>query len=180
MLINPIFQDNAILQAKAPFRIFGHAYGKVTVAVGSEVLSTNANGDWLLTFSPRQYADVTDITVQCENEEITIRNVTFGDVYLLCGQSNMYYSLGGATEDGEIYECDSIRLYSTDPTEKSTRFKSADGWVPCNADTASKFPALGYFIARELQQFINKPVGLVIAAQGASYIQSWLPQSVLD
>jgi len=173
--LNSIFTDEMIIQANKPIRIYGEGEGEISVTIGTNTASTIAkNGKWLVELPAHNYCEILNITVQSEEQRIEIKNVTFGDVYLLSGQSNMQFKLFEAIPDGDIYECLDIRLFSTERLEDNEHFKPCDGWVKCNATTAPNFSAIGYFLARELHQKSQRPIGLVALYQGASVIQSWL------
>lgn len=173
--LNPIFTDEMIIQANKPVRIYGEGEGVVTVTLGRDSASTTAqSGKWLVELPSHPYGEVLDINVKSEACVLTVKSATFGDVYLLSGQSNMQFKLFEATPDGDIYECPDIRLFSTERLEDNEHFKPCDGWVKCNAITAPNFSAIGYFLARELHLKRNRPIGLVSLYQGASVIQSWL------
>ncbi len=177
----PIFSNGVILQAQKPVRIFGIGDGEISVTLGNETLSASSkNGKWLIEFSPRDYSEVCTITAKCGDITLSVQNATFGDVYLLAGQSNMQFKLHEATPDGDIYESDDIRLFSTDRLEDNEHFKSADGWVKCYKNSAPHFSAIGYFLARDLHKQDGRPIGLVSLYQGASVIQSWLSPAALD
>lgn len=177
---DPIFSNGAILQAEKPVRVCGFGEGEITVSLGD--LTENvvaADGKWSITFPAQPYRKVCDLTASSADESITLTNITFGDVYLLAGQSNMQFKLCEAHPDGEIYECDDIRLYSTRRIEDNEHFHPEDGWVKCNKETAPYFSAIGYFLARDLHKRDGRPIGLVSLYQGASVIQSWMSESAL-
>lgn len=179
--LNPIFTENAILQANKPVRIFGEGSGNVTVTLGTDtVKAASSNGKWLAELPPHPYNDVCTLTVSDSTDTVTFKNITFGDVYLLSGQSNMQFKLFEAIPDGEIVENPDVRLFSTQRMEENEHFKPEDGWVSCNMDTAPNFSAIGYFLARDLYKASPRPIGLVSLYQGASVIQSWLSASSLS
>ena len=178
---DPIFADRAILQAEKPVKISGSGNGEITVKLGniSKTVSSS-DGKWSVTFPAQDYKTICDIEAKTTDESVTAHGVTFGDVYLISGQSNMQFKLHEAKADGDIYECDDIRLFSTDRLEDNEYFKACDGWVSCTEETAPKFSAIGYYLARDLHKRDGRPIGLVACYQGASVIQSWLSQKALD
>jgi sialate O-acetylesterase len=181
LTFNPIFADNAILQAGKAVRICGNGEGEIEVILGSLSCSTIAkNGCWSVEFDSQNYGTICDLTARSADGTVTAKNVIFGDVYLLAGQSNMQFKLHEAVQDGDIYECHDIRLFSTDRLENNDYFKACDGWVSCTKETAPNFSAIGYFLARELHKRDGRPIGLVSCYQGASVIQSWMSQEALD
>ena len=191
LTFNPIFADNAILQAGKAVRICGTGEGEIEVTLGSLSCSTIAkNGCWSVEFDAQNYGVVCDLTARSVDESITARNgtfgvefdklenVVFGELWLASGQSNMQFKLHEAVQDGDIYECHDIRLFSTDRLENNDYFKACDGWVSCTKETAPNFSAIGYFLARELHKRDGRPIGLVACYQGASVIQSWMSERV--
>lgn len=178
---DPIFNDGAILQAGKTVRISGCGEGTVTVKLGNSVQAATVIGDkWYAEFPAQDYNTVCTLTASSDCESVTLTDITFGDVYLLAGQSNIQFKLCEAIPDGEIYECDDIRLFSTDRLENNEYFHPADGWVKCSKTTAPNFSAIGYFMARDLHKRDGKPIGLVSLYQGASIIQSWLSLEAID
>jgi sialate O-acetylesterase len=178
---DPIFSNGAILQAQKPVCVCGYGEGEITVSLGDLTQNTvAADGKWSVCFPAQPYCKICDLTASSADESITLTGITFGDVYLLAGQSNMQFKLREAHPDGEIYECDDIRLYSTARLENNEYFLPKDGWVKCNKETAPHFSAIGYFLARDLHKRDGRPIGLVALYQGASVIQSWLSLEALD
>ena len=177
---DPVFSNGAILQAEKPVCVCGFGEGEITISLGDLTEKAVATGGkWSVCFPAQPYCKVCDLTATSVDEAITLTGITFGDVYLLSGQSNMQFKLCEAHPDGEIYECDDIRLYSTRRIESNEHFLPEDGWVKCSKDTAPYFSAIGYFLARDLHKRDGRPIGLVSLYQGASVIQSWMSESAL-
>merc|ERR1712168_1136287 len=57
--------------------------------------SSDQTGDWEVTLPPQQAATMCDISIVSGDEEVTLTNVIFGDVWLCPGQSNMVFTMGG-------------------------------------------------------------------------------------
>ena len=109
---------------------------------------------------------------------MTLKNVYFGDVILLGGQSNMQFKLWESSEPKENYKGnDNVRLYTVDRMETGERFSSRDGWVPLSLENAPYFSAIGYYVAQGLANKDRK-IGLIACYQGASVIQSWMSKDV--
>ena len=176
-----IFSNGAILQAEKPVCVCGFGEGEITISLGELTQTTlAANGKWSVCFPAQPYCKICELTASSADESITLSDITFGDVYLLSGQSNMQFKLCEGHPDGDIYECDDIRLYSTARLESNEHFLPDDGWVKCDKDSAPYFSAIGYFLARDLHKRDGRPIGLVSLYQGASVIQSWLSAEALD
>ena len=176
--INSIFGSNMVLQALAPVRFFGDGYGKVAVTLDGVRKEAEADGEWLVEFDPFDYGGPYDITVELDGIFIMLRDVYFGDVILLGGQSNMQFKLYESSESKENYRAnENVRLYTVDRMETGERFSSRDGWVPLSLENAPYFSAIGYYVAQGLASKDRK-IGLIACYQGASVIQSWMPRDV--
>ena len=176
--LNSIFGSNMVLQALAPVRFFGDGCGKVAVTLDGVRKEAEADGEWLVEFDPFDYGGPYDITVELDGAFIVLRDVYFGDVILLGGQSNMQFKLYESSESKENYRAnENVRLYTVDRMETGERFSSRDGWVPLSLENAPYFSAIGYYVAKGLASKDRK-IGLIACYQGASVIQSWMPRDV--
>ena len=176
--LNSIFGSNMVLQALAPVRFFGDGCGKVAVTLDGVRKEAEADGEWLVEFEPFDYGGPYDITVELDGAFIVLRDVYFGDVILLGGQSNMQFKLYESSESKENYRAnEDVRLYTVDRMETGERFSSRDGWAPLSLENAPYFSAIGYYVAQGLASK-NRKIGLIACYQGASVIQSWMPRDV--
>ena len=176
--LNSIFASNMVLQANAPVRFFGDGCGKAAVTLDGVRKETQADGKWLIEFDPFEYGGPYDITVELDGIFMTLKNVYFGDVILLGGQSNMQFKLWESSEPKENYKGnDNVRLYTVDRMEGGEPFASRDGWVPLSLENAPNFSAIGYYVSEGIATPERK-IGLIACYQGASVIQSWMSKDV--
>lgn len=176
--INSIFTSNMILQANAPARFFGTGNGKVAITLNGVRKEVVSNSEWLIEFDPFDYGGPYDILVELDKIFFTLKNVYFGDVILLGGQSNMQFKLWESSEKAENYKSnDNVRLFTVDRMEGGEPFSSRDGWVPLSIENAPNFSAIGYYVSQGLAKPERK-IGLIACYQGASVIQSWMPKYV--
>ena len=174
--INSIFASNMVMQAKAPVRFFGTGHGKAAITLDGKRKECQANGEWLIEFEPFDYGGPYDILVELDGIFHTLKNVYFGDVILLGGQSNMQFKLWESSEKQENYKSnDNVRLFTVDRMEGGEPFSSRDGWVPLSLENAPNFSAIGYYVSQGLATKERK-IGLIACYQGASVIQSWMPK----
>ena len=174
--INSIFRSNMILQASAPVRFFGTGDGAVAVTLDGVRKETNAKGEWLIEFEPKEYGGPYTVSLELGGIFSTLKNVYFGDVILLGGQSNMQFKLKESSEPKENYKGnENVRLFTVDRMENGDYFSSQDGWVELTKESAPDFSAIGYYVGQGLATRERK-IGLIACYQGASVIQSWLPK----
>lgn len=174
--LNSIFASNMVLQANVPVRFFGDGVGKASVTLNGVTKETESDGKWLIEFEPFNYGGPYDISVGLDKTFFTLKDVYFGDVILLGGQSNMQFKLCESSEPKENYTGNSnVRLYTVDRMELGEHFASRDGWVELTKENAPNFSAIGYYVASGLATPERK-IGLIACYQGASVIQSWMPR----
>ncbi len=175
--LNSAFSSGMILQAEKPVRFFGEGVGQVSVTLDGKEKSVKANGSWLLELDPVPYGGPYDITVTLDGTPTVLRDVYFGDVYLLGGQSNMHFQLKESSEPKENYRGNPyVAMLDVDRMEENAPL-STRGWVTLTKENAGDFSAIGYHVAQELATQ-ERRIGLISCNQGASVIQSWMPCEV--
>ncbi len=176
--LNSIFCSNMIMQANMPVRIFGGGKGKATVIFNGVEKEVMSDGSWMLEFDEVSYGGPYEITIGLDGIFSTLKNVYFGDVYLLGGQSNMQFKLWESSEPKENYqEIQNARIFTVDRMEAGEYFCERDGWVDLSIKNVPNISAIGYYVAKGLATEERK-IGLIACYQGASVIQSWLPRDV--
>ena len=178
--LNAIFNSHMVFQANKPIRIFGHGNGLVEITFLNNTKTSNSNGDWMIEFDPVDYGGPYTIDVKLDGICTKLRDVYFGDVYLLSGQSNMQFKLRECNEPVEDYRGnDNVRMFTVDRLEGGEFFYSRDGWVVLTKKNAGEFSSIGYYVAQELARNDRK-IGLIAFYQGASAIQPWIRKDLSD
>jgi len=178
-----IFTDHLVLQANKPIRIFGTGEGTVDVRFDGETKTVTAqNGSWLVELAPRPYGGPFDMYFDLNGEKETVRDVYVGEVLLCSGQSNMSFLLRDEVTPPESYLNNSlVRHFAVArPEEEENPLNDADGWVLCTKEGAGRWSALAYLMGVDLQSRLGCAVGVVLCAQGASVIQTWMTKDSLS
>ena len=179
---NPLFSDGAVLQQGISVPVWGAATEpeKVTVSFQNQTVSTFAhNGKWMVKLSPLRAGGPFTLKIN----DIRIKNVLVGEVWICSGQSNMQWSLSGAANGGEaVAACRDprLRLFLERFAISKTPLDSASGtWKESAPDAAGEFSAVGYFFARELRRKLNVPIGMIQCAMGGSVAEAWTSRDAL-
>ncbi len=197
-----IFSDNMLLQADQPLTIWGKAPAKSKVSVTLENLNggeaikevtADKNSYWETNLGSFSAGGNYCLTVRCGARKLIYNNITFGDVWLCVGQSNMdYYMLGGddtanylASKEGQKEaENPDIRILNLwnqgtagtgAAVDNLPIAPGANAWAVMNKDTANYCSAIGYYFSQELQREYDIPIGLLSVAVGDTEINRWLP-----
>lgn len=182
-----LFSDHMVLQRDMKVPIWGWADPgeKITITIPNQKLTAVADdkGRWQATFEPLAAGGLMDITVQGKNQ-VLIRDVQVGDVWLCSGQSNMEWRLAEVRDaDLEVPAANypNIRLFTIGGEGRDTPQEKLQGkWEKCTSQSAAEFSAVGYFFGRQLHQNLKVPIGLIDNSWGGSACEAWVPRDKLE
>jgi sialate O-acetylesterase len=188
-----LFTDHMVLQRDMDAPVWGTADPGEAVKVAfngqTRSVTVGADGKWMVRLGKLKAGGPYDMEIDGKNS-ITIHDVLVGEVWLATGQSNMVFTVskkaaffaGMLDEDKEIAAADypQIRMFTEKTVKAYTQQDTALGnWQVCSPETVGAFSAIGYLFARDLQQQLHVPVGIVTVGFGASTAESWLPREAL-
>jgi sialate O-acetylesterase len=187
------FSDHMVLQHNTSVPVWGWADAgeKITVQLGKQTKTTTANADgkWMLKLDKIKAGGPYTITVSGKNK-IVINDVYAGEVWICSGQSNMdmtvakedRYWCGVFNEAAEVAAADYplIRVFDTDFTPNSSPQNDVIGkWEIVSPKTIGHLSAVAYFFARDVQQQLKVPIGLITTSFGASTAEAWVREEAL-
>lgn len=181
-----LVSDGMVLQRNQKLNIWGKADAgeKVEVKFLNKNYKTTADptGNWKITFPEQKAGGPYTMTIN----EITLKDILIGDVWLASGQSNMELPMRRLTPlyADEIKNANNqnIRFFTV---PQKYNFKSPqselDGgkWEATNPQTILNFSGVAYFFAKELSQKNKVAVGIIHASLGGSPIQAWMDENSL-
>lgn len=192
-----IISDNMLLQQNTTVNIWGKADPSENITLQSSwdkklyTTKADASGKWLIRITtPKQSLKSQTITINGQNE-ITVKNILIGEVWLCSGQSNMDFSVAKATgwrtgiidEDKEMKDADypEIRLFHVvQKLSPEQELEECDGqWMVCNSENLKDFSAVAFFFGRNLYKNLKTPVGLIQSSWGGTHAESWTKMSVM-
>jgi sialate O-acetylesterase len=184
-----IFGDNMVLQRDKPLNIFGTAEPGEEVQVAlkgqTETATAGDKGRWLVKLKPVQVGDPFEVRIKGASNEVVLKNVLAGEVWICSGQSNMEWTVAGAgNPQQEIAAANwpQIRHVKINNTTSMTPKSEAGntGWQICSPSTAGSFTAVGYYFARHLHQEIGVPIGLINTSWGGTIVETWISSESLS
>ncbi|MBQ7347643.1 MAG: hypothetical protein IJW55_06765 [Clostridia bacterium] len=178
MELNKIFSSNMVFAANKPIRIYGEGCGKVTIDFAGQTKSGIFNDkNWDIEFSAMTYGGPYKMKVTFEDREILFSNIYIGEVYLFAGQSNMQFKIYESSLPPEQYfENEKLRLFAARKVKNNDFFSPDDGWITCKKAEVKHWSAIGSLVGNEIAKKKDIAVGIITCAQGASVIESWVPQ----
>lgn len=188
-----LFSDHMVLQRDMPIPVWGTASPgeKVTVAFNGQSQSTIAapDGHWSVRLNKLTAGGPYEMKIAGKNT-VVLHDVLVGEVWLAAGQSNMAFTVsskaeffaGMLDEDKVIAAANdpNIRMFTVATVKALTPQQSVNGsWKVSSPQTVGAFSAIGYVFARELEERLHVPVGILTVAFGSSTAESWLPREAL-
>ncbi len=189
-----IFQDGMVLQRDKAVRLWGSVSEEVqsvTVEIsGTRMQADVKDGKFFLEFPKRRQGTgaVIRLYVNHESEpEIELKDVSFGDVWLACGQSNMEYFLRYDAHWNDIkrWEKDpDVHMFNVPRisfAEQPWRHEEDSGFWFKEGDAAFPvFSAPGYVFGRRIQEARGIPVGIVGCNWGGTPACAWMDESCMQ
>ncbi|WP_292009526.1 sialate O-acetylesterase [Chryseobacterium sp.] len=181
-----IFTDNMVLQRNSEVVIWGNAIPKEEITLKADFLDkeykvvTGNDAIFKIIIPVGKAGGPYTISLKGYNE-VSLKNVMSGEVWLVSGQSNMEMSAAWGIKDGDAEVAKAhhpnIRFFSVPKLSSVFLQNNLFGeWQTCTPETMKNFSAIGYFFAEKLQQELNDvPVGIISAAWGGSPAELWTP-----
>lgn len=181
-----IFGDHMVLQQGCKLPVWGWAEPseQVTVSAGGQQTSTitGADGRWRVALN-NLTATGEPIELKITGKEtITFTDVLVGEVWVCSGQSNMEWPLNATFSASEIPKANHPRLRLFKVAHKVAFEPQADcegRWVVCTPESAATFSGVGYFFAKEVQQALRVPVGMIGSHWSGTPAQAWTSLEML-
>lgn len=181
-----LVSDGMVLQRNQKLKIWGYADAgeKVSVAFLNKSYTTIAdkNGNWNIMLPELKAGGPFSMTVN----EITLKNILVGDVWVASGQSNMELPMRRLKPlyANEIKNAgnQNIRFFTVPQKYnfKAPQTELEGGkWEATDPQTILNFSGVAYFFAKELNEKNKVPVGIIHTSLGGSPVQAWMDEKSL-
>tara|TARA_A100000164_G_scaffold369982_1_gene395387 strand:+ start:990 stop:1802 length:813 start_codon:yes stop_codon:yes gene_type:complete len=180
--MGPLFTDHMVLQQKAVIPLWGTGPIGTKIEVVSSwgqksITEVDRDGYWEATLETPPYGGPYELEIISGSQQLTIRDIMIGEVWLASGQSNMEWTLDNRilNQKEEIANANfnSIRMFSVPKDLKGQEIKTTQ-WQIAQSETIGNFSAVGYFFAREIFQKINVPIGIINSSWGGTRVEAWM------
>jgi sialate O-acetylesterase len=184
-----LFGDNMILQQQTSNAVWGFAAPGEKIAVtaswGAETSTVaDEQGDWKVLLPTPQHGTGYSLTIRGDNQ-LQIKNVAIGEVWLCAGQSNMGWALRmtfGGQEEAALANAPDLRIFRSSREHwheplKQSRDRLAQ-WKPCTPESAASCSAVSYYFGKKLHQELGIPVGIIQQAYAGTPIEGWMPWEI--
>ncbi len=190
-----VLRDNMVLQRNTIIKIWGKANPNERIKVNANwnksTIKTVSNdkGDWVVKLNTVDAGGPYTIIISSNKEKVLLENILLGEVWLCSGQSNMEMPLQGFNYQpindyiDVLLEADNnnIRLFNLKRSSMGVPQENCNGeWVVASTESVSKFSAVGYLFAKQLQKKLKVPVGIICSSWGGSRIEAWMDAKMIS
>lgn len=184
-----LISDGVVLQRNEKVKIWGWASPNENIKLEfkSKIYFAEADlqGNWSIILPEEKAGGPYQMTFSAGNE-IVVKDILFGDVWVCSGQSNMELSMERLKEKyGEIIKNaknTNIRHFLVPDKynfQKEQNDLDSGKWVAATPETILNFSSVAYFFAKNIFEKYPVPVGLINSALGGSPIEAWLSDKAL-
>ena len=184
-----LISDGLVLQRNTENKIWGWAGVGENVEIEfmekSYQTVAKSNGQWEVSLSSLQAGGPYDMEINASNQ-ISLKNILIGDVWVCSGQSNMvlpikrvrdlYEDEIAASENSNIRHFFVPMCYDFNTPQEDVK---SGYWESANPKSILGFTATGYFFAKVLFDKYQVPIGLIHASLGGSPAEAWLSEDAL-
>jgi sialate O-acetylesterase len=153
-------------------------------------LKADPEGNWSLEVQTTDSREPQTLSIKDAGSGILLENILLGEVWLCSGQSNMGMPIQGlpgqpvfgASMAIARAENPNLRLFNIPQVGSITPEKDLDrnsGWQQATPENVREFSAVAYFFAKQLQEILNVPVGM-IHPRGGSRVECWISKEALS
>ena len=201
--LSPIFSDGMVVQRHQPIRVQGYASAgakvKVEFVASQQTATCDKDGAWEVRFPAQKAGGPYTLKVESGGEEVILRDVYVGEVWLCSGQSNMQLPVretATAKEDiakasqqkrVHLYNMRASRIPFAEAWEEAyvdslrrNEYYRPTHWTVCDANTVSSFSAIGYNFACILAEELDCHIGVICNAVDGSLCESWIDRETLS
>ncbi|WP_426329490.1 sialate O-acetylesterase [Pedobacter sp. R-06] len=195
ILLPQILSSNMVLQRDKPINIWGFASPdeKVEVAFAGQKKQTitDKDGNWLVVLAPLKTSSKPQTMSINGSNKIELTNILVGEVWVCSGQSNMEYAmrklakipkpknenLGFPSDEVAKAHNNQIRIFLVNRKTLIKPDSIHKSWSVAQDSALRAFSAVGYFFAKEIQQKLGIPVGMISSAIPGSAIEPWISEN---
>lgn len=193
-ILPEILSDGMVLQQNSTVKIWGKAERTVEVKPSwtkdAVRVKVSDDGDWIAEIKTPQGSFTSHSITISDGEEIVLKDILIGEVWLASGQSNMEMPLNGFNNNPIMGANETIALSGQYPAirfvtlPKSPSFEpmeSVEGrWKICNPANSPEFSATAFFFAEMIHKAMNVPVGIIVSSWGGTKVEGWTNREILE
>lgn len=186
-----VFSDQMVLQQRSNVTVWGWAEPGERIKVkgswqrfGGASTVAAEDSRWKVRLKTPRAGGPHTLTVKGDNE-IVLKDVLIGEVWVCSGQSNMEWMFSRMNTEEARHAVDTadfpnIRLFTVKQEFAEKPKADCSGqWQVCTPQTARDFSAVAFYFGRELHQKLDVPIGLINTSWGGTPAEAWTSAKAL-
>ncbi|RYZ29446.1 MAG: sialate O-acetylesterase, partial [Chitinophagaceae bacterium] len=181
-----LVRDSMILQRDTKLNIWGWAAPgeKISVLFNNKTVKTTTaeDGKWSVQLPSMKAGGPYTLSIT-GNNQIVLKDVLVGDVWLCAGQSNMVHQMGihDVLYDADIAKANYPQIrhfWVPNVTNMQAPQEDLPGgfWKAATPTNLRDFSAVAYFFAKKIYDKYGVPIGLINASWGGTPIEAWMSE----
>lgn len=175
--LNSIFSDGLVLQRNKPIRIFGKGVSGTELTLtfsGKKYFKVIENGLFLFELPPLKEGGPYSFVVSDGHNEIEVKDILIGEVFLCAGQSNIEFPLKYEINKNKYlnFNDTKIRYFEVKKRvyigEEDESFSKQNKWLNFEERNNREFSAIGFYFAIKLKKELNCPIGVISCSYGGT------------
>ena len=191
VVLPSVFSDHMVLQQQDEVKFWGWANPSEEITISpswtDETYTTKTSNQalWELMLETPKFGGPHTISIKGYNE-IILKDILIGEVWLCSGQSNMEMSASWGIDNGDVEmaqaDYPTIRFFTIPKISAKTPQNDLPAdWEICTPETMKYSSAVAYFFAKKLQETLKDvPIGLVVSAWGGTPAEIWMPKETIE
>lgn len=185
-----ILSDGAIIQRNKIIPIWGYYLPDKEINISfcsrDYKARSDSNGRFEIRLPAHDAGGPFDLIFKADDQKLEVKDILFGDVWLLSGQSNMQLWMDRLKsrypKEIEAANNSNIRFFIV---PQRFEFKSpvdeleSGDWEHATGEALKQLSGIGYFFAKQSYENLQVPVGLISTAIGGTHITSWMSKHLL-
>lgn len=185
--LGELFNNGVVLQQKSNVLVWGNAVPTkdVTIKIQDKVYKTtaNANGNWTITLKNLKAGGPFSMISYSTTDTLKLNEVYVGEVWIAGGQSNMAFQLeksdGGKQEIASAANKNIRFVLVPAVAYEGDRTRGDMNWRTATTEYAGPMSGAAYFFAKQLQEKLNVPVGVICCYKGGTAAEVWMSREKL-
>lgn len=188
--LSPLFSDHMIVQRDEPVKIFGKGLPNLPVSITFEnqryQTTVDRDSSWQIVLPNFKLKKEYNLSITSGTENIELKNILAGDVWLCSGQSNMEFQMANFPWcNDEIQKATDkhIRFYSV-PNEidmlPADDLPPNGTWKIAMGEDLKQCSATAYFFAKNLRTDLDIPIGLICSDWSGTAIEPWMSLDAIE
>lgn len=188
------FSDHMVLQRESDVAFWGTASPGSGVVIRPSwtdaefQVKAGDDGKWRVMVKTPEAGGPYEILLD-DGEELRIKDVLIGEVWVCSGQSNMEMPVRGFHNQPVLGSTEillnaynsKLRLFRLERETAAAPLENREAsWEKASPAHVKEFSAVGYWFAKILQENLQVPVGIIQTTWGGTRIEAWMSREALQ